>query len=226
MKFLYSDEPIIACSTCTHANAALAVLRISGFPQVSLYEKFFSSISGPIEPRKVYYTKLVHNQEVVDDICLTYFKAPHSFNGENILELSIHGNTLNVERVLSLFVAHGGCRHASAGEFTYRALKNKKLDLAQVEGLDLFLNANTPYALTQGMDLLNGNLHEIYLEVLNLFLLHKSSLELSLDFADDVGEETARKYFDSSLADFSGKFETLVKRVAPIGPDLLQPEVV
>ncbi|HXH31843.1 MAG TPA: GTPase [Bacteriovoracaceae bacterium] len=226
MKFLYSDEPIIACSTCSHANAALAVLRISGFQDVNSFKKFLPALSGPIEPRRVYYTKLVLQGQLVDDICLTYFEGPRSFNGENILELSIHGNTLNIERVLDLFVTHGGCREASAGEFTYRALKNKKLSLSQVEGLDLFLNANSQFALGQGMDLLSGNLHAIYLDLLNLFLIHKSSLELSIDFSDDVGEETARKYFRESLENFSKKFQTLVKRVAPIGPNLIQPEIV
>ncbi len=226
MKFLYSDEPIIACSTCTHANAALAVLRISGFDDVEGFKEFFPSLSGPIEPRKVYYTRLADRGAVVDDICLTFFRAPHSYNGENILELSVHGNTLNVERILNLFVEQAGCRLASAGEFTYRAMKNKKLSLSQVEGLDLFLNANSLYALSQGMELLNGNLHEIYLELLDLFLIHKSSLELSIDFAEDVGEETAQKYYLESLEKFARTFSTLVKRVAPMGPSLVQPEIV
>ena len=225
MNFLYSDEPIIAVSTCNHANAALAVLRISGFKDLNQFKSFFS-LSGPIEPRRVYYTKLIFKDEVLDDVCLTYFQGPKSYNGENILELSIHGNTLNTERILKLFVEEGGCRLAGPGEFTYRALKNRKLTLSQVEGLDLFLNANSGYALDQGLSLLSGNLQEIYTELYDLFLKHKSALELSIDFIDDVGEETAKGYFDSSLENFKKKFDSLSRRVIPMEHNLIQPEIV
>ncbi len=225
MKFLYSEEPIIACSTCNHANAALAVLRISGFRDLGSFSPFFSH-SGPIEPRRVYYTQLKSSDEVLDDVCLTFFEGPKSYNGENILELSIHGNTLNTERILKFFIENANCRLASPGEFTYRALKNKKLTLSQVEGLDLFLNANSGYALDQGLSLLSGNLQEIYSELYDLFLKHKSALELSIDFGDDVGEETAKSYFESSLLDFKKKFDSLHRRVIPMDHNLLQPEIV
>jgi tRNA modification GTPase len=227
MKFLYSDDPIIACSTCSQSNAAMAVIRISGFKSLSQFKSFFlKDLSGPIEPRKVYYTKLVLQGQILDDLCFTYFEGPKSYNGENILELSIHGNTLNIDRILNLFVCHGGCREARPGEFTYRALKNKKLTLSQVEGLDLFLNANSGYALDQGLSLLSGNLHAIYQELYDLFLIHKSSLELSIDFSDDIGEEAALEYFRTSLDKFASRFETLVKRVQPLEQNLIQPEIV
>jgi tRNA modification GTPase len=225
MNFLYSDDPIIACSTCNHANAALAVIRMSGFKDLSHLTPFFTH-SGPIEPRRVYYTNLVLQGQTIDDVCLTYFEAPRSYNGENILELSIHGNTLNTERVINLFVNHAGFRLAYPGEYTYRAMKNKKLTLSQVEGLDLFLNANSSYALDQGLSLLSGNLHEIYLDLWDLFLKHKSSLELSIDFSEDIGEKAARDYYLDSLEAFQKKFQTLVKRVEHQDANLIQPEIV
>lgn len=225
MKFLYSDDPIIACSTSSHSNAAIAVIRISGFTSLNTFRPFFTR-SGPIEPRRVYYCSLVLQGQIYDDICLTYFDAPHSYNGENILELSVHGNTLNVERILDLFLSYGGCRLAQPGEFTYRGLKNKKLTLSQVEGLDMFLNANSGYALDQGLSLLSGSLQEIYTELYDLFLVHKSSLELSIDFSDDIGEEGAKQYFTQSLDNFSRIFQTLVKRVLPMDHSLIRPEIV
>jgi tRNA modification GTPase len=225
MKFLYSDEPIIACSTCNHANAALAVLRISGFRDLAAFLDHFT-LNGPIEPRRVYYTQLRSKDEVLDDVCLTYFAGPKSYNGENILEISVHGNTLNTERILKFFIENAGCRLAAPGEFTFRALRNRKLTLSQVEGLDLFLNANSGYALDQGLSLLSGDLQETYTELYDLFLKHKSALELSIDFIDDVGEETAKSYFDSSLSDFKKKFESLHRRVVPMSHNLLQPEIV
>lgn len=226
MKFLYSDEPIIACSTSTMGNAAMAVVRISGFKNLSPYSSFFTLDLSQIEARKVYYTTLMNQGVRMDDIVLTYFQGPRSYNGENILELSVHGNSLNVEKIINLFVTEAHCRQAQPGEFTYRALKNKKLTLSQVEGLDLFLNANSGYALDQGLSLLSGNLHQIYQELWDLFLKHKSSLELSIDFAEDVGEEEARKQYLGTLEAFKKKYQQLATKVAPMDMSLLQPEIV
>lgn len=226
MNFLYSDEPIIACSTGQAQNAAMAVLRISGFSELSAFQPFFSQDLSKIEPRRVYYTHLLEGELRLDDICLTYFQGPKSYNGENIIELSIHGNTLNIERVLTLFTSKAQCRLAQPGEFTYRALKNKKLNLSQVEGLDLFLNANSTYALNQGLSLLSGGLHALYEDLYHLFLKHKSALELSIDFIDDVGEEVAKTQFTATLNDFAARFETLYRRVLTQSSNLLQPEIV
>ncbi len=227
MNFLHSDDTIIACSTNAQSNAAMAVIRISGFTSLNQFKDYFKKdLSGPIEPRKVYFTQLVLQGQVLDDICFTYFEGPRSYNGENILELSVHGNTLNIDRIIDLFVSQASCRMSFPGEFTYRALRNKKISLSQVEGLDLFLNANSTYALSQGQSLLSGNLHEIYNELYQLFLVHKSSLELSIDFSDDIGEEAARNYFTSSFHSFKKKFDILFKRVQPMEHNLLSPEIV
>lgn len=208
------------------SNAALAVIRISGFKDLSVFSGFFSKNLAPIEPRKVYYLNLLDGDIHLDDICLTYFKGPYSYNGENILELSIHGNLLHVERVIQLFTRNNLCRPAGPGEFTYRALKNKKLNLSQVEGLDLFLNAESIYALGQGLSLLNGDLQENYHRLHDLFLKHRSALELSIDFLDDVGEETAQGYFDESLKNLSSAVTSLSKRVLPHSQSLIEPDIV
>jgi tRNA modification GTPase len=226
MKFLYSDEPIIACSTGNQSHAAISVLRISGFSHINSFNPFFKLNLAIIKPRMVYYTSLVSDSQHIDDVCLTYFEAPRSYNGENILELSIHGNTLNVERILSLFLNNANCRLAEPGEFTYRALKNKKLVLSQVEGLDLFLNANSQYALDQGLSLLSGDLQQTYQELFELFLNHKAALELSIDFLEDIGEEAAEMQFRDTLNLFSKKFHSLERRVQPLNHNLVQPEIV
>lgn len=226
MEFLYSDEPIIACSTSQQGNAAMAVIRISGFSSIQALKSFFSLDLSRINPRQVYYTKLLSGDQTLDDVCMTYFEGPRSYNGENILEISAHGNTLNVERIIDLFVAGKVCRPAQPGEFTYRALKNKKLTLSQVEGLDLFLNANSGYALDQGLSLLSGNLHDLYQELWDAFLKHKASLELSIDFSEDIGEEVARREYLDSLTNLSEKIEKLFRRSAPLSANLLQPEIV
>ena len=142
-QYLYDDQPIIACSTGRESNTAIALIRISGIESPEQLKVFFSKDISKIKPRFATYLDIVEGKEVIDSIVLTYFKGPQSYNGENILELAVHGNQLNINRILDLFTKKAGLRLAKPGEFTYRALKNKKLSLSQVEGLDLLLNANS-----------------------------------------------------------------------------------
>jgi len=225
MIFLETEGPIIACSTSLASNAAISVLRISGFNDINKFSSFFSLDLSTIQPRKVYFTNLLDINEIVDSICLTYFKGPKSYNGENILELSIHGNILNVERVIELFTKNQLCRIATPGEFTLRALKNKKLNLSQVEGLDVLLNASTPFALKQGSSLLGGDLYGIYETLYQAYLNHKSALELSIDFSDDVGEDEAKLNFNRTLEELFKILTNLSSRVQNLPFNLIEPAI-
>ncbi len=92
MNLYNSDDVIIACSTSTASNSAIALIRISGFHNLNSFQKYFKLSLVDVKPRRIYYTDLIFNSELIDSICLTYFSSPNSYNGENILELSIHGN--------------------------------------------------------------------------------------------------------------------------------------
>lgn len=225
MDFLYSDEPIIACSTGNNSNNAIAIIRLSGFKDLIFIDNFFSISKEQIKPRYAHFCKVQYADKVFDEIVLTFFKGPNSYNGENILEIAVHGNVFNVENIIKLFVENGGFRRAYPGEFSYRALKNKKLSLSQVEGLDLLLNANSNFSLQQGFSLLNGKFQKNYLELQSAFLKHKSSVELSIDFLEDMGEEAANKQFKDSLDDLFNIVEKLKKHTENSGLDLVNPEV-
>ncbi len=186
----------------------------------------FSLKLNQVEARRVYLTKLKKQKLVLDEVMLTFFEAPHSYNGENILELSVHGNPLNIEAILDFLSQRFNLRQANPGEFTLRALKNGKMGLSQVEGLDLLLHADSAYALDQGQSLLRGELHSAYQNLYNTFLRLKSSLELFIDFSDDVGEEAAQLALNQSLSLFHHYLEQLFRRIQGDGTSLLSPEIV
>lgn len=163
---------------------------------------------------------------VLDEIIFIYFKAPHSFTGEDILELHIHGNRLNIKRALYLFVSNNLCRLAKEGEFSYRAFKNKKMTLTQVEGLERFINARTPLALTSGMSLLNGELNREYIELYASFLHLKSSYELGIDFLEDVGEKEFDLNLERAIFQLDKRVESLSTKAKFFNKDLLSPQVV
>lgn len=224
---LYTDEsPIIACSTGTTSNTAIAVIRLSGFKDLLALQPFFSFDLKKTKKRFSHLTNILFQTRTLDNGLLVFFPEGESYTGENVLELSVHGNQLNVDRILSLFMDQAGFRAAGAGEFTYRALKNKKLSLSQVEGLDMLLNANSNLMLSQGLDILQGELHVQYLALYDSFLKLKAAVELSIDFSEDVGEEESKKMFEDSFAAFSKILDSLHERTQGNISSLLSPEVV
>jgi tRNA modification GTPase len=226
MLYNSDDRPIIACSSSVASNSAIGLIRISGFDSLKVYQSLFSLDLSSVCARKVYYCNLIHNEKLIDSIVLTYFKSPNSYNGENILELSVHGNILNINRIIKLFLDNFDVRHARAGEFSYRALKNKKLNLSQIEALDLFLNSKTQYGLDLGNSLLNGSLAKLYQSLYKSYLTHRGALELGIDFLEDVGEENFLKTLTLSLNGFKQVIEELHTRVNINPNSILNPKIL
>ena len=220
----YDDGPIVACSTGLAQNTAIALIRLSGLDELGSLGKFFSPL--PQRPREATTCHILDGKKVLDQVVLTFFAAPHSYTGENLLELSVHGNLVNVQRILDLFTSSGTFRLAAPGEFTYRALKNDKITLSEVEGLDLFLNAPSKGVLDQASKLMGGELTRAYLGLRESFLALKACLELSLDFLQDVGEQAAKQNFDRALADFSHRLQALYHRTRSSLQSIIVPDIV
>jgi tRNA modification GTPase len=161
------DSPIIACCSGTSTNVGVSKIRLSGNFNLPLILPYFSlNPDFSPKPRFCYYLKLVVNNEVLDDLIFIYFPLNFSFTGQQTIELDVHGNVLNVNRIIDFFINTFGFRLARPGEFSYRAYKNKKLSFNEIEGLDLFLNAKSLYALTHGRSLMKGDL---YLKIQDLY---------------------------------------------------------
>jgi tRNA modification GTPase len=222
---LYDERPIIACSTGTVTNSAIGLIRLSGFKNLLDFQFFFSFDLNKVKPRYNHFSKLISNGQTLDEVVFSYYPGPNSYNGENILEISVHGNQINIQNIIKCFIDSGLVRHAKEGEFSYRALKNNKLTLTQVEGLDLLLNANSNYMLEQGLDILQGDLHSKYKALHDSFLKLKSSVEIGIDFSEDVGEENCSRLLKESLAEFTKIISTLHKRIQGDMSELTSPSV-
>ena len=223
MSVLNFDDTIIACSTGLTSNSAIAIIRISGQNFLEKVQPFLDLET--IKPRYAHFCKILDNGVVLDEIVLTYFKGPNSYNGEDICELSVHGNQLHVKRLIRFFIENCSFRYAMPGEFTQRALKNKKLSLSQVEGLDLLLNANNVFSLDQGFSLLSGKLQDAYLDLQKVFLNHKSSLEFGFDFLEDIGEDKFNEEFTNSLNALGKAIIALKSRVANQAGKIIKPDI-
>jgi tRNA modification GTPase len=225
MNEYFLEGPIVACATSLANHAALAIIRFSSVESFSFLNPYFSIAPESLHHGHSKFVKIFIEEKLYDEGIITYYRGPKSYNGENIIELSLHGNTGHVEYFLEHLVSHTPCRMAMGGEFTYRALKNGKLTLSQVEGLDLFLNAAGRDILQHGKDMLFGSLKDCYDKLHRSFLELQASLDILLDFSEDVGFDQGKSLLKKNVEIFTSLIENLVSRTKIEADDLLTPHI-
>ena len=173
------------CAISTAQGGAIGIIRTSGPDAVRITDSIFRGNSSLMEarPYTLHFGNIVDGTEVVDEVLVSVFHAPHSYTGENATEISCHGSSYILQRVLQLLV-DAGCRMARPGEFTQRAFLNGKMDLSQAEAVaDLIASQNASQHRV-AMQQMRGGISQ-KLSLLRERLLHLTSLlELELDFSD------------------------------------------
>ncbi|CEG35957.1 trna modification gtpase [Plasmopara halstedii] len=191
---VYELETIYALSSAA-GKAGVAVIRISG-DQANSCLLQLSRTSVLPRPRLAALRKLYHpkTKERLDDALVLRFPHPHSFTGEDIVELHTHGSVAVISGVLEALSHVPHCRAAEAGEFTERAFNNNKLDLVQVEGLADLLNAETEAQRGQALQQLSGEIGEIYEGWRESLVKSLAYTEALIDFGDDEDDVTDAAY--------------------------------
>lgn len=178
-------------------KSGVAVVRISGPQAIDAYLQ----LCPPVASRGL--RELRFNGELLDEALVLVFHAPHSFTGENVVELHLHGSTAIVNSVLSSLSRMVGLRPAEAGEFTRRALENERLDLARVEGLADLIEAETEAQRRQAISVFSGALGDKAQSWRVRLIRAAALIEATIDFADeevpvDVSPEVASLLSDVS----------------------------
>src|SRR5476649_248809 len=208
-----TTDTIVALSTASGV-AALAVIRLSGPESRAIVDRLVTAkVEG--KPGHAVYRTLSHQDQTLDDVVLTFWRAPHSYTGEETVEISCHGNPHIVEKIIEACLELGA-RAARPGEFTQRAFFNDKLSLTQAEGLLALLYAPTERALTSARAMKEGRLghalEAVRAELIDLL----SHLEASLDFAEEGIEPRVGPEFAARVEGVRGKIAQLI-RTAPLG---------
>lgn len=196
MKLILNDT-ITALATA-HGSAAIAVIRLSGAKAFEIVEKIFydknlkhRSISDK-ESHTVNYGWIAENGIVIDEVMLTVFKSPHSYTGEDGIEISCHGSVYIQQKILQLLLNYGA-RMAEPGEFTLRAFLNGKFDLSQAEAVADLIASNSGLSHQVAMQQMRGGFSN-KIKVLRDHLVNFASLvELELDFSEEDVEFADRK---------------------------------
>lgn len=203
------------CAISTAQGGAIGVIRVSGPHALESVAAIFLPISGKtlIERRNFSLTfgKIFSDGgEIIDEVLVSLFRAPHSYTGEDSVELSCHGSSYILQRVLQLLIGQG-CRLAEPGEYTQRAFLNGKMDLSQAEAVADVIASSSAATHRLAMNQMRGGFSR-ELSALRDKLLHLTSLmELELDFSDHEELEFADRTELSQIAD---EIERVISRLA------------
>ena len=203
------------CAVSTASGGAIGVVRVSGSQAISITEHIFRAVNGkPLSERKASSLTFGHivdeNNNVVDEVLVSLFRAPHSYTGEDATEISCHGSSYILQRVVQLLLA-AGCEAAAPGEFTQRAFLNGKMDLSQAEAVADVIASTTAASHQVAMSQMRGDFSK-QLGALREQLVHLTSLlELELDFSDHEDLEFANR---SALDAIAAQIESVTQRLA------------
>ena len=208
---MISQETIVALASPSGAGA-IAVIRLSGKNALPIAEEIFQSVSGKsISKQKTHTIHLGHivdDGKVFDQVLLSIFKNPHSYTGEDVVEISCHGSTYIQQQIIQLLLRKG-CRMAQAGEFTLRAFLNGKLDLSQAEAVADLISSDNEASHQIAMQQMRGGFSNEIAKLREELLNFASLIELELDFAEEDVEFADRTQFNELLT----RIEFVLKRL-------------
>ena len=174
------------------SNSGISIIRISGKESLNIIKKIFKTSSN-LGPNSILYGKIVKNEDIVDNVLVSYFKAPHSFTGEDVCEINCHGGVEVTKEILEI-VLENGAKLAEPGEFSKRAFLNGKMDLSQAEAVINLINAKTRTETKIAAKNLEGNLSkkitQLRVELIEL-LAH---IEVSVDYPEYDYDEVDPSY--------------------------------
>ena len=187
------------CALATAPGGALGIIRISGPQALEILSHVFTKNLTDAKPNTVHFGHIKDGTEVIDEVLVSVFRAPHSYTGEDSAEISCHGSRYILNKVLELLIQQG-CRMANRGEYTMRAYLNGKMDLSQAEAVADLIAASNEANHQMAMSQLRGGISTKLSQLRDQLLKLTSLLELELDFSDHEDLEFADRSELLSLA--------------------------
>ncbi|MGN1140598.1 MAG: tRNA uridine-5-carboxymethylaminomethyl(34) synthesis GTPase MnmE [Oliverpabstia sp.] len=192
-----NGDTIAAVATAMTASG-IGIVRLSGENSLEIAGKVYRSKNGKkklenVKSHTIHYGFIYDGEQLIDEVLVMIMKGPHSYTGENTVEIDCHGGVLAMRKVLEA-VIHAGARPAEPGEFTKRAFLNGRIDLSQAEAVIDVINAQNEYALKSSMSQLKGSVMNSIKEIRSNIIYHIAYIESALDdpehiSLDGYGEE-------------------------------------
>lgn len=185
------NTTICALSTA-RMNCAIHIIRLSG-PKAFEIINAISNKPIPKEGFRIFYTKLIDENKIVDEVIVNCFVAPHSYTGEDTVEINCHGSVLVADTILNLLVKHGAV-FAQRGEFSQRAMMNKKIDICQVEAINNLVNTQNTLSMQAAVNGLVGDTSSKLKEYREQLFKLIGQIEVNIDYPEyhDIEEITTQ----------------------------------
>ena len=193
------NKTIYALST-VFGKSGVAVIRISGKNAFTVFDSMTDLKSSAVQSHKMYFSKIYDNvsREILDHCLVVGFKAPHSFTGEDTVEINCHGSKAVIRSILSTLAALPDFRMAEAGEFSRRAFYNGKMDLTEADGLADLIDAETKIQQKTALRQMGGALLNLYDSWRNELVDLLAYVEAYIDFPDEnIPQDTVFKIENS-----------------------------
>ncbi len=192
------QDTIIALATPA-GSGAIGIIRLSGPEAVVLVNRFFegkfkSKDLRMLPSHTIHLGYIKDGSKILDEVLVSIFKNPHSYTGEDVVEISVHGSPYIQQQILQLFLKNG-VRHAKAGEFTLRAFLNGKMDLSQAEAVADLIASNSETSHQLALQQMRGGFSNEIKKLRDELIHFASLMELELDFAEEDVEFADRQQF-------------------------------
>ena len=206
------NNDIICAISTPQGNGAIAVIRLSGNESIALCDKIFQSPSNKLlidqAANTLHFGILINGDKIIDEVVISIFKSPHSYTGEDIVEISCHGSEYIQQQILQLLIKKGA-RLANPGEFTLRAFINGKMDLSQAEAVADLIASSSAASHKVAVQQMRGGFSSEIANLRDRLLHFISLLELELDFSEEDVEFADR----TKLNDLLNNIQTLIQKL-------------
>ena len=187
----YLRENTIAALSTAAGKSAIAVIRVSGTQSFAITEKIFKPMQKQ-KKQQIAHGYITDRNNKIDEVLCAFFEAPATYTGENLVEISVHGNPVIINEVLNLLYKNGA-RPAEPGEFTYRAFLNGKMDLAKAEAVCALITSKTETAAKAALNNVSGQFSSQIKSAVTELTELLAFLEVALDHPDEEIDFLSRK---------------------------------
>ncbi|PHQ56436.1 MAG: tRNA uridine-5-carboxymethylaminomethyl(34) synthesis GTPase MnmE [Lutibacter sp.] len=214
---MINNDTIIALATSSGIGA-IAVIRLSGENCIKIVNQFFQSKFRTkdltnVKSHTIHLGTIAENNRTIDEVLVSVFKNPHSYTGENVIEISCHGSVYIQQEIIQLFLKNG-VRNANAGEFTLRAFLNGKMDLSQAEAVADLISSNSAASHQVALQQMRGGFSSEIQDLRQQLLNFASLIELELDFSEEDVEFADRTAFNNLITKISSTLKRLIESFA------------
>ena len=204
----------IAAIATASGNSGIGIIRVSGDEAIEIVDKIFKSVNSDkklvnVKSHTINYGHIVDNDKVIDEVLVSVMNGPHSYTGEDVVEINCHGGMIVIRKILEI-VLKNGARTAEPGEFTKRAFLNGRMDLSQAEAVMDVINAKNEFALSSSIEQLNGRVSEKIKNLREKIIYNIAFIESALDDPEHISIDGYSDKLSKILEEVNGELSRLI----------------